>query len=154
MKLKQISVWSRITIQVAAFAVLAVMLMPAQTAAQPSPECEGMNSADAIERCEQRLSRALDCSPERVQYRDTSTDRCDLYVKYINPIIRMLSALVGVAAVIGLVIGGIRYSSSGGDPGQAAAAKKQIRNVIIALLAYLFLLAGLNWLVPGGVYLV
>lgn len=73
-----------------------------------------------------------------------------LIVMYINPIIRTLTAIIGVVIVIALVVSGIQYSASGGDPSAIAAAKKRIMNVIIALLAYIFMAAFINWLLPGG----
>jgi hypothetical protein len=76
--------------------------------------------------------------------------KCDLVQGYINPFINFLAALVGVAVVISIVIGGIQYSSSGGDPAKAAAAKNRIRNAIVALVAFFFLYALLNFLIPGG----
>lgn len=85
------------------------------------------------------------CCPDQA----TSAKAC-LYAKYINPTINLLSALVGVAVVIGIIIGGIQFSSSAGDPQQAAKGKAHIRNALIALFAYLFLYAALQFLVPGG----
>lgn len=89
---------------------------------------------------------ALDCSPDA-----TGPNSCNLFVKYINPITIFLSALVGIAVTIGIISGAIKYSMAGSEPGQVSAARKQIRNSLIALLAFLFLAAILNWLVPGGV---
>jgi hypothetical protein len=80
--------------------------------------------------------------------RDTS--KCDLISKYINPFINFLAALVGVVVVISIVIGGIQYGSSAGDSQKVMAAKSRIRNAIIALLAFIFLYAALNFLIPGG----
>ncbi|MFA5004365.1 MAG: hypothetical protein WC498_03785 [Candidatus Saccharimonadales bacterium] len=77
---------------------------------------------------------------------------CDLISKYINPLIQFLSALVGVAVVVSIVIGGIQYGSSAGDPQKASAAKNRIRNAILALVTFLFLYALLNFLVPGGLF--
>lgn len=79
-----------------------------------------------------------------------SLDKCDLISKYLNPAVQLLSAAVGIVIVIAIVIGGIQYGSSAGDPQQAAAAKARIRNAIIALLTFLFLYALLNFLLPGG----
>jgi hypothetical protein len=79
-----------------------------------------------------------------------TVSKCDLVQGYINPFINFLAALVGVAVVISIVIGGIQYSSSGGDPAKAAAAKNRIRNAIVALVAFFFLYALLNFLIPGG----
>ena len=76
--------------------------------------------------------------------------KCDLYTKYINPIIDFLAAVVGIAVTIGIVSGGVRYSAAGSDPGAVAKARAQIRNSIIALVVFLFLWAILNWLQPGG----
>lgn len=75
---------------------------------------------------------------------------CDLVTKYINPFVNFLAALVGVAVTISIVVGGIRYASSAGDPQATAAAKARIRNAIIALVTFIFLYALLNFLIPGG----
>jgi len=76
---------------------------------------------------------------------------CDLIGKYVNPFIDFLTALVGVAVVTSIVVGGIQYSSSGGDPQKTAAAKARIRNAIIALVVFFLLDALLNFLIPGGI---
>lgn len=71
--------------------------------------------------------------------------------RYVNPLIRFLSAVAGVAAVFSIVAAGIMYSSAGGDPSKVAAARNRVTQAIIALLAFIFLLAFLNWVVPGGI---
>jgi hypothetical protein len=76
--------------------------------------------------------------------------QCSLIYSYVDPFIDFLAALVGVAVVVSIVIGGIQYSSSAGDPGKASAAKNRIRNAIIALVTFLLLYAMLNFLIPGG----
>lgn len=77
---------------------------------------------------------------------------CNLISKYVNPLITLLSALVGVAVTISIIIGGIQYGSSAGDPQKASAAKNRIRNSIVALVAFIFLFAFLQFLVPGGIF--
>lgn len=74
-----------------------------------------------------------------------------LFKSYINPIITFLSAAVGVVVVISIIYGSILYSSAGGDPQKVAAARARIRDSIIALIAFLFLWAFLQWLMPGGI---
>lgn len=74
----------------------------------------------------------------------------DLFNAYINPAVAILSALAGLIIVISIIVGGIQYSSAGGDPSKVAAAKQRITNAVIALLVLIFLVAGLNWLIPGG----
>ena len=76
--------------------------------------------------------------------------QCTLIYSYVDPLIDFLAALVGVAVVISIVIGGIQYSSSGGDPSKVSAAKSRIRNAIVALVTFLLLYAILNFLIPGG----
>lgn len=99
---------------------------------------------------------AADCSDiknaedkEKATSQDVDGANC-IYQKYINPLIRFVSAIAGVAVVISIVIAGIQYSMAGGDPGKVAAAKQRITQSIIALLAFIFLLSFLQWLTPGG----
>jgi|GEM_PF-701552 len=80
----------------------------------------------------------------------TNGDCSGLFDAYINPAVKVLSGLMGVIVVISIVVGGIQYSSAGGDPGKVSAARKRIMNSVIALLAYLFMLAFLQFLLPGG----
>lgn len=78
-------------------------------------------------------------------------DACTNFVqKYLNPFIRLLSMIVGVGAAISLVLAGIRYSSSADDPSAVSKAKTRIVQTIIGLLAYIFLFAFLNYVIPGG----
>lgn len=78
------------------------------------------------------------------------TTSCDLVKKYIDPLINVLAAAVGVVVTISIVVGGIQYASSAGDPGKAQAARKRIMNAIIALIGFFLFYAVLQWLVPGG----
>jgi hypothetical protein len=80
----------------------------------------------------------------------SNLSQCDLINSYINPFVNFLSALVGVGVVTSIIIGGIQYSSSGGDPSKVTAAKNRIRNAIVALIAFLLLYGMLNFLIPGG----
>lgn len=91
-----------------------------------------------------------DCTDPAIECGKSGSGDCGLFDKYLNPIVVFLSAAVGVAVTIGIIIGGIQYASSGGDPGKAAKARDQIRNSIITLVAFLLLWALINWIVPGG----
>ena len=78
---------------------------------------------------------------------------CNKFVKdYVNPLIKALTALVGIVAVISIVVAGIQYSASADDPGVVTKAKQRVFNVAIGLVAYIFLLAFLSYLVPGGIF--
>jgi len=72
--------------------------------------------------------------------------------RYINPAIEALTALVGIIAVLSIVIAGIQYASSADDPGVVTKAKQRIFNVVLGLVVYVFLVALLNYLVPGGIW--
>lgn len=72
--------------------------------------------------------------------------------QYINPAIKALTALVGIIAVLSIVIAGIQYASSADDPGVVTKAKQRIFNVVLGLVVYVFLVALLNYLVPGGIW--
>lgn len=64
----------------------------------------------------------------------------------------VLSAIVGVGAIIMTIVGGLQYISARDNPQSIQAAKQKIYNVLIGLAAYIFLWAFLQWLIPGGVF--
>ncbi|GAC1481311.1 MAG: hypothetical protein NVS1B7_1750 [Candidatus Saccharimonadales bacterium] len=78
----------------------------------------------------------------------------------INPIVdamyailRFLSAGVGLLIVISVIIAGIQFTTSKGDPGATAKAIERVRSTVFALLLYIFAFALLNFLVPGGLFI-
>lgn len=73
-------------------------------------------------------------------------------VRLTKTIINVLSALVGIVAVAVIIMGGMQYSSAGGNPNATSAAKKRITNAVLAVVAWIFLYALLNWLIPGGLF--
>ena len=77
---------------------------------------------------------------------------CDLIKAYVNPAINIASGLVGILVVIGLLSGAVQYSASGGNPQAATKAKSRMSNAVIALIAFAFLYALLQWLIPGGIF--
>lgn len=66
-------------------------------------------------------------------------------------VIRVLSAGVGLVVVGSIVVGGIQYSASRGDPQATAMAINRIRSSLFALLIYIFGFALLNYIIPGAV---
>ena len=74
-----------------------------------------------------------------------------LFAKYINPTVKVLTGLAAVAAIIGIIIGGLQYSASGGDPQKTAAGKAKVVKAIYGLVAFLFLYSALQFLSPGGI---
>ncbi|HZL07945.1 MAG TPA: pilin [Candidatus Dormibacteraeota bacterium] len=80
------------------------------------------------------------------------TNGCDLIGKYIDPFINLFSVTFGFIAVASIIMGGIQYASSTGDPQKVTAAKQRITNTLIALVAYFFLYGFLQFLIPGGAF--
>ncbi|HSX32645.1 MAG TPA: hypothetical protein VLF43_05265 [Candidatus Saccharimonadales bacterium] len=81
----------------------------------------------------------------------SATDACSTFIKkYIDPFVKLLTAVVGVGAAISIVTAGITYASSADDPSKVSKAKTRIVQTLIGLLAYLFLFAFLNYVIPGG----
>lgn len=64
-------------------------------------------------------------------------------------IIRFLSAGVGLVVIGSIIVGGIQYSASRGDPKATATAIERIRASVIALIIYIFGFAILNYVIPG-----
>ena len=66
----------------------------------------------------------------------------------------ILLFIVGAVAVIMLIIGGVRYTISGGDQGQVTAAKNTILYAVIGIAVAIFAYAIVNFvidsLLPGG----
>lgn len=87
------------------------------------------------------------CCPSREA---TANQPC-LFSKYINPLIQLLSGLIGIIIAGGIIFGGIEYITSEGDPQKATSGKKHITNALFALAAFLLLYAFLQFIVPGGV---
>lgn len=60
-----------------------------------------------------------------------------------------MGGLIGLFVVISLVVAGIQYASSGGEPANIAKAKERIFNAVIGLLLYIMLAAIIRYIVPG-----
>lgn len=69
----------------------------------------------------------------------------------INIALTILTAGVGIAAVVAFVVAGIIYSTAGGNASQVQKAKTMILNTVIGLGAYALMWAFLQWLIPGGI---
>jgi uncharacterized membrane protein len=130
-----------------------VSLMPASADAFHLPlaavqtTCSNDNGDCAT--CETSASDCTSDTPDTA-VNTCGENSCDLVKDYINPAIDLLSGLVGIVAVISLITAGIQYSASAGDPQKSAKAKGRITGTIIALLAYIFLYAFLEFIIPGG----
>lgn len=121
------------------FSAAPVLAAPVSPVATPvfAAACTNVNRENAVEQLKETK-------------KEQSGLRC-FVENYVNPAVAFLAALAGVAVVISVIVGAIQYSSAGGDPSKVAAARNRIVESIVALLAFLFLYAFLNFLLPGGV---
>jgi hypothetical protein len=119
----------------------------------PSTVCPGSGTATTTtgNGCGTSVSQD-NCGDDTTDSATTPGSAPDLVALYLNPAINLFSSLVGVVVVISIIVGGIQYSMSAGDPQKAARAKGRIMNALIALVAYAFLWAFLQFIVPGGVF--
>lgn len=74
----------------------------------------------------QSLDSGADCNK-------TSNNSLDLN-KVIKLVLNILSVVVGIAAVIMMVIGGMRYITSGGDSNNVSSAKNTIIYALVGLV--------------------
>lgn len=109
-----------------------------------TPEAEPTKTADPVK---------INDTRQKVRDACTSTQGCidanPIFV-IMSDALNFLSAVVGIVVIGSIILGGIQYSASHGDPGAVSKAKKRIVNAFLALIAYMFLYAFLQWLVPGG----
>ena len=66
--------------------------------------------------------------------------------------INILTGLIAVAALGGLIYGAVMYTSAGGNVEQTKKAMGIITNVVIGVVAYGLMFAGLNFLIKLGVF--
>lgn len=74
----------------------------------------------------------------------------DIFTRILIPLINFMSAAVGVILVVSLIIAGIQYMTSSGDPSGIKAARDRIVAVVWSFLIYIFAFAILQYLIPGG----
>jgi hypothetical protein len=90
---------------------------------------------------QQQINNGL-CTGSNLEFTDSPTDSCtaagsDATTKIndiIHTIVNLLSAVVGVVAVIMIIVGGFRYITSGGNDTSVTSAKNTILYAIIGLV--------------------
>jgi len=92
------------------------------------------------------VENAVMCCPKAAKGDRTAC----LVLKYVDPTVKLLAAIAGLAVVFGIIMGGIRYASSQGDPQKTAEAKGRIQKSLVALFVFFFLYSMLQFLSPGG----
>ncbi|MBR2767096.1 SGNH/GDSL hydrolase family protein [Candidatus Saccharibacteria bacterium] len=74
---------------------------------------------------------------------------CGVYT-ILSLVVDTLSIGVAILALIGIALTGVKYLMAKGDIEQAKNAKHRMYQIIVGLVAYVLLYAGVQWLLPGG----
>ena len=67
----------------------------------------------------------------------------------LGTVVDIMSVCVGIVGVIGITIVGLQYLTAGGNEEQTRKAKRRMFEIVIGIVAYVILYAGLRWLLPG-----
>lgn len=105
--------------------LLALLVAPSLLAYAPPARAALIDSGSANEAC-----KAL--SPDTGAGCDNTAENS--VKKIIETALEILSIVIGIVAVIMLMIGGIKYITSSGDPGNITSAKNTILFAVIGLI--------------------
>lgn len=90
------------------------------------------------------------CGQARVNLLDCGTDEgAGAFNNVLKIILQVLTVLVGIAAVGGIAYAAVTYARAEDNSGLVSEARTLIRNIVIGILLYGFLIAIISWLVPG-----
>lgn len=65
--------------------------------------------------------------------------------------VTVLTVLIGIVATGGIAYAAILYASARDNQSKVSEALTIIRNIVIGIALYGFMVAIINWLIPGGV---
>ena len=74
---------------------------------------------------------------------------CGIYT-VLNLVVDILSMGIGIVGVIGIMVAGIQYLTAKSNEEQVRKAKRRIFEIVLGIVAYVLLYAGMQWLLPGG----
>lgn len=102
----------------------------------------------------QTASILHNCSPEVVGTYNADTHQWeDKEGKGIRCIIELvvdvMTVGIGILAVIGIIVVGVQYLTSGGNDEKAKKAKRRLLEVVIGVVLYVIAYAVLKWLMPS-----
>ena len=78
-------------------------------------------------------------------------DNCNgtAVMQILASVVRIMTYGVGILAVIGLLVFGIKYITSRGDESLAIKARRHLIEVLLGLASYVAIVIGASWLLPG-----
>ena len=95
----------------------------------------------------------LEASNQDINFQYNPAGDCnDCISKDIQIAANVLAIGVSLVITIMIVIAGLQYMTSRDNPQAIQAAKTKIINAVIALIAFVFIYAFLQWVVPGGIF--
>lgn len=93
-------------------------------------------------------SQPTDCIQQGVSgVGGSSSANQDDLKNFIKTIVNVLLFILGAIAVIMIIIGGIRYTTSNGDAGQVSSAKNTILYAVVGLVVAILAYAIVNFVV-------
>lgn len=69
----------------------------------------------------------------------------------IKIVVNVMTVIIGIVATGGLAYAALLYASAQDNQNKVSESITIIRNIVIGLLLYGFMIAIVNWLIPGGV---
>lgn len=80
---------------------------------------------------------------------DSYDDKDEDVNNFVGNLMDVLIWIVGVAAVIMIIVGGVKYITSGGDANKLTSAKNTILYSVVGLVVALFAYAIVTWIIGG-----
>lgn len=69
--------------------------------------------------------------------------------RILQIVVDVLTIGVGILGVVGITISGVQYLTAGGSEEKTRKAKRRLFEIVIGLVAYVLIYAGLSFLIPG-----
>lgn len=111
-------------------------------------DCGGVTLKDGQSCCGGVVTSILSCDGTKDASEVQDTGLWNLLVVVIN----IMTAGIGVAAMIGLAYSAVLYTSAGANSEKLSKARNILRDTAIGIVTYAVMYAGLNYIIPGGLF--
>ena len=99
--------------------------------------------------CAEKTSFSFTCIDPNTNTKLESTTDVSISC-IVTTVLNFLSVAVGIAVVAGIVVGGITYSTAGGNPAKVKKGGAIIGSAIGGLVLFILMYAIINFLLPKG----